>query len=106
MITSVAVTCDNRYIISGSSDKSFKVFDLQTKQQVHHFENAHQGKYPLLRQDLFLILCLDAVRSVAVTSNNKFIVSGSADKSIKVYNIETQQLIHHFENVHQGKYIK
>jgi len=41
-ITSVAVTSDNRYVISGSEDKSIKVFDLQTKQQVHHFENAHK----------------------------------------------------------------
>jgi len=40
-VTSVAVTSDNRYVISGSWDKSIKVFDLQTKQQVHHFENAH-----------------------------------------------------------------
>jgi len=42
-ITSVAVTSDQRYVISGSNDKSIKVFDLRTNQQVHHFENAHQG---------------------------------------------------------------
>jgi len=43
LITSVTVTYDNRYVISGSWDESIKVFDLQTKQLVHHFENAHKG---------------------------------------------------------------
>jgi len=42
-IASVTVTPDNKYIISGSYDKSIKVFDIQTKQQVHHFENVHKG---------------------------------------------------------------
>jgi len=36
-IVSLAVTSDNRYIVSGSSDKLIKVFDLQTNQEVHHF---------------------------------------------------------------------
>ena len=42
-VLSVAVSSDNRFIVSGSSDKSIKVFDLQTKQQLHHFADAHQG---------------------------------------------------------------
>ena len=43
IITSVTVTSDNKYIISGSHDTFIKMFDLQTKQLVHHFENAHKG---------------------------------------------------------------
>ena len=49
----MAVTSDGKYIISGSEDKSIKVFDLQTKQQVRHFENAHKGikvSRPLINQ--------------------------------------------------------
>ena len=37
------MSSDNRFIVSGSEDKSIKVFDLQTKQQLHHFADAHQG---------------------------------------------------------------
>ena len=37
----MTVTPDNRYVITGSDDKSIKILDLETKQQVHHFENAH-----------------------------------------------------------------
>jgi len=40
----MTVTSDDKYVISGSTDRSIKVFDLQTKQQVHHFENAHNGR--------------------------------------------------------------
>jgi len=43
VIASMTVTSDDKYVISASFDQSIKVFDLQTKQQVHHFENTHQG---------------------------------------------------------------
>ena len=42
--TALAVTSDNRHIVSCSEDKSIKVFDLQTKEQVYHFQNAHESK--------------------------------------------------------------
>jgi len=42
-IESVAVTSDSKFLISGSQDRSIKVFDLDTKKQVHHFQNAHEG---------------------------------------------------------------
>jgi len=41
----VAVTSDSKYIISASWDKSIKVFDWSTKQEIHHFENIHKGKF-------------------------------------------------------------
>lgn len=41
----IVVTNDNKYFIAGFSDKSIRVFDLETKQLVHHFENAHESKF-------------------------------------------------------------
>ncbi len=38
------MTPDNKFIISGSSDKSIKVFDFETRELVHKFEKAHLGK--------------------------------------------------------------
>ena len=104
-VWSVAVSSDNRFIVSGSSDKSIKVFDLQTNQQLHHFADAHRGTIILsflLRHSSSFI---DIVRSVAVSSNNRFIVSGSDDKSIKVFNLQTKQQLHHFADAHQGTII-
>ena len=59
-VSSVAVSPDGRYIISGSYDNSIKVFDLQSKQEIHHFQQAHQGTiflfihpHSIIRQGLF-----------------------------------------------------
>jgi len=31
-------------LVSGSQDKSIKVFDLKTKAEYHHFKDAHDSK--------------------------------------------------------------
>ena len=57
-MTSVEVSDDNKYVVSGSKDKSIKVFDFATKQEVHHFTNAHESRpSPLLYMipDLYLV---------------------------------------------------
>jgi len=43
-ITSVAISSDDRYIIYGCENKSVKIVDYKTKQQVHLFKKAHKGK--------------------------------------------------------------
>ena len=42
-VNSVALSADGRFIVSGSKDKSIKVFDMDTKQQLYHFLDAHSG---------------------------------------------------------------
>jgi len=37
------LTSDDKYVITGSADKSIKIIDFETKQEVHHFVDAHQG---------------------------------------------------------------
>jgi len=84
------VTPDNKYIISGgASDYSIKVFDLHARKQVYHFQDAHKGW----------------IKSLAVTSDSRFLVSGSGagEVSIKMFDLETKQVVHHFSNVHTGK---
>ena len=43
---------------------------------------------------------LDTIRSIDVTQDSKFIISGSADKSIKILDIENKKQIYHFEDAH------
>ena len=40
-ITSVGVTSDNKYIVSGSDDKTIGVWDIAEKKLLHRFEQAH-----------------------------------------------------------------
>ena len=67
-VTSVAVTSDNRKVVSGAWDNMIKIWDMNT------------GK--LLNT---LVGHSNPVNSVAVTSDNSKIVSGSGDKTIKVW---------------------
>jgi WD40 repeat protein len=60
-VLSVVVTRDNKHIISGSADKTIKVWDIIEKiKEIKCFKDAHDGW----------------VNSVAITSDNNFIVSG------------------------------
>jgi len=43
-ILSVDISSDNKYIVSGSEDRSIKLFDLQAKKEIHCFERIHQRK--------------------------------------------------------------
>ena len=94
-INSVTVTSDDKYIISGSQDKSIKIFDLGTKQLVHHFENAHESREIYVD---YKFTFLDWINSLTVTSDNRYLISGSGDKSIKVFDLQTKQQVHHFES--------
>jgi len=38
------IRLERKYIISGSADKSIKVFSLENKEEVKHFPQAHEGK--------------------------------------------------------------
>jgi len=88
-LNSLFVTPDDRFIVSGSHDKSLKVFDLHTKQEVHHFKNAHQG----------------FINAVVVTSDNKFIISGSSDQSLKVFALDITEEVYHFQKAQQSRFV-
>ena len=59
-INSIAMTSDNKYIISGSHDKTIRIWNLLEKRQ----ETVLEGH-------------TSSVTSIAITSDNKYIISGS-----------------------------
>ena len=65
------MTRDDKYIISGSADKTISVWDISNKILLHSFEKAHS----------------DWINSVALTSDDKHIISGSHDRTIGVWNL-------------------
>ncbi len=100
-VLSVAISLDNQYIVSGSEDRSVKVFDLKSKRELYHFKDIHSGENKTIT--MFLTKTLDGIRSVAITNNNQTIVSGSEDRSIKILDLLTKQEIHAFTDLHEGK---
>ena len=40
---------------------------------------------------------------MVVTPDGKYMISGAFDKSIKIFDLETRQLVHEFRAIHQSK---
>jgi len=71
-IFSIAISSDNKFIISGSYDKTIKIWDVQTGECLKILK-GHNGR----------------IESIAISSDNKFIVSGSGDGTIKIWDVKT-----------------
>jgi WD40 repeat protein len=71
-IQAVAVTADGKRVISGSNDKTVKVWNLETGEE-----------------QLTLSGHSSWVQAVAVTADGKRVISGSNDNTVKVWNLET-----------------
>jgi predicted NACHT family NTPase len=74
-VNAVAVTADGQRAISGSYDKTLKVWNLETGELQFTLE-GHR----------------DWVNAVAVTADGKRAISGSGDNTLKVWNLETGEL--------------
>ncbi|EDR06816.1 uncharacterized protein LACBIDRAFT_299706 [Laccaria bicolor S238N-H82] len=77
LVTSVAFSPDGRHIVSGSGDKTVRVWDAQTGQSVMDPLKGHDGR----------------VTSVAFSPNGRHIVSGSGDKTVRVWDAQTGQSV-------------
>ncbi|NES65413.1 MAG: WD40 repeat domain-containing protein, partial [Okeania sp. SIO2D1] len=77
LVNSVSISNDGKTIVSGSFDKTIKVWNLETGELIHTL-TGHDER----------------VLSVNISNDGKTIVSGSDDKTIKVWNLETGKLIH------------
>ena len=72
-VSDVSISSDGQYALSGSWDKSLRLWDLQTGQTTRRF-TAHTKD----------------VLSVAFSADNRQIVSGSRDRTIKLWNTLAQ----------------
>jgi len=85
-ITTVVVSHNNRFIISGSDDRSIKVYDYEARESYHRFTDAHNGR----------------IYSIVVSSDNQFIFTGSEDSSIKMFDLVKKQEFYKFKWAHEG----
>ena len=62
------------------------LWDIERYRVIHCFEEAHN----------------DQIYSLAASSDQKVIISGSADNTIAIWSLENKALIHRFEDAHTG----
>ena len=67
-VSSVAITSDNKYIVSGGCDRTVRIWNLKNRTQ----EAVLEGHS-------------DSVISLAITSDSKYIVSGEGGKTVRIW---------------------
>ncbi len=72
LIYSIAVSPDRKILASASADKTIKVWQLNTGQELHTLWGH-----------------TDAVLSIAISPDGEILASGSADKTIKIWQLST-----------------
>jgi cilia- and flagella-associated protein 52 len=83
-ISGVFPTCalfTDEVILAGFSDGKIRAFRVDNKQQLWQIDNAHKN----------------GVTAIALSHNNKFIVSGGQEGEIRVWEIRSRELIAHLK---------
>ena len=85
-VNSVAVTPDEQFVISGSDDKSIKIWKLPKNKNI---------------TDIALVRTLtghtDVIDGVAIAPNGQFFATGSWDGTIKIWNLGSGELLQTLE---------
>ena len=108
---------DNKYIVSGSSDNTVRIWDINLKKQEAVLQGHHEriNCVKLTSDDKYIISTSsdqtiriwdfqtkrecsllrghsDSVVIIAITSDNKHIISGSIDRAVKMWSIKKSRL--------------
>lgn len=71
-VTTLTITSDSRWLISGSKDKTLRIWDLE-EMRARFIVTGHQ----------------DRINSVALTSDSRLLISSSSDRTVKGWDIKS-----------------
>lgn len=76
IVRSLAVSADGKILVSGSRDKTIKIWHLETGELMHTLKGHRDGVY-----------------AIALSPHGQILASGSVDKTIKLWHLETGELL-------------
>ena len=75
-------------MISPGANKSLQIISLKTKEIEHTWKDVHKGTN---------------ITALLLFYKDKYLASAATDHSIKIFDVETKQIVHKFEEVFDRK---
>ncbi len=85
----MALTKDDRYMVTGSADKKLKIVDLITRKEIYCFNEEDVG---------------GQVDNIAFSHDEQYLFAGISNGSIIMLDIKNKQKVKHFKDVHQDRF--
>lgn len=84
----IALTKNNKYIISGANDGCVGVWDIAGRTQYHMFSGIQY----------------EAIHALESTPDSKYIITGGTDRSVVILDIEKKTKVHEFAELHHSSF--